>query len=373
MKHLTLVVILLTTASIGYEQSNETHIAGEPRLNEPPAEETEPNALNAPSAMNDTRPQFHLQGEFAGINSGTLVIRYDGVKKECEIVDGKFNLLDKISHPTLASIWIKPKSNVSFFYLDKGEISLTGSVEEASTTASDDANSRVTITQVSGSHTEDLRQDYHRFYQQSKKLADFQTKLFRYLDSRISKERKNPFWGTVVAELAVVERVLNQEQLLTLSRQLDSEAMTGDALAMLESGLSANSRFSIGDEFPEFELLDINGALVGPKKYRGKFLLVDFWASWCSPCRAKHRVLAGLKPEERLFEILSISIDDEPLAWRKAIQEDNLFWANILDHDKQISKQLAIVGLPASFLLDKSGKILAVNMSLEEIKELTKQ
>jgi peroxiredoxin len=120
----------------------------------------------------------------------------------------------------------------------------------------------------------------------------------------------------------------------------------------------------VGDMAPSFTLNDINGKPVSLADLKGKVVLIDFWASWCEPCRAES---PNLKTQYKLykdkgFEILSISVDTDRKSWLKAITDDGLPWLQASDlkgFNSETVKLYGIGGIPSFFLIDRDGKIIA--------------
>lgn len=134
---------------------------------------------------------------------------------------------------------------------------------------------------------------------------------------------------------------------------------------LVEQTLFANS----GDFAPNFSLMDIKGDSVKLENYRGKYVILDFWASWCRPCRADLPYLGKAydkyKNQQEGLEIISISIDNNYALWTETVFKEYMPWVNVIDNtDKTYSiARLYNVGfIPASFLIDPNGKIMDTNI-----------
>lgn len=124
---------------------------------------------------------------------------------------------------------------------------------------------------------------------------------------------------------------------------------------------------SIGKPAPDFTQPDTAGKIIDLKNLRGKYVLVDFWASWCGPCRKENPnvVAAYNKYHDKGFEIVSISLDNNKRSWIKAIQADGLSWMHVSDlkgWKNAAAAQYGVKLIPQNFLLDKDGKIIARNL-----------
>ena len=120
------------------------------------------------------------------------------------------------------------------------------------------------------------------------------------------------------------------------------------------------------------------GKNVSLKSFDGKYVLLDFWASWCAPCRKEHPNLIKIYEEfkDNNFDIISISLDSEIGNWQKAIIKDQLTWTQLSDlkgSQNDIALQYGVQSVPANFLINPKGIIIGKNLSTEQLNEKLKE
>jgi peroxiredoxin len=134
-------------------------------------------------------------------------------------------------------------------------------------------------------------------------------------------------------------------------------AKTGQAPATTSTGMPAK----------DFSQPDVNGKMVSLSSMRGKYVLIDFWASWCGPCRGENPnvVAAYNKFKNKNFTILGVSLDDNKDKWLKAVEQDGLTWTQVSDlkgWENAAAQDYGVRGIPANFLVDPNGNIVAANL-----------
>lgn len=131
---------------------------------------------------------------------------------------------------------------------------------------------------------------------------------------------------------------------------------------------------AINKSAPIFSQTSADGKRIGLENFRGKYVLLDFWASWCAPCRKEHPEFIKIyqKYQAKNFEILSVSIDEDRNAWLNASKTDNIIWTNILDTKgtaDEIAVKYGVQAIPANFLINPDGIIVGKNLKSEELKK----
>jgi len=142
--------------------------------------------------------------------------------------------------------------------------------------------------------------------------------------------------------------------------------------------ISNNKNLKIGDKFVDIKQSNVNGKMTKLSQIHKKYTLIEFWASWCGPCRSFNPELVEQYKlyKDKGFEIFGVSLDTDKEKWRKAIEKDGLNWENVSDlkgNNNQAAVTYGVRDIPDNFLIDDNGIIIARFIRGQELDEKLKE
>ena len=202
------------------------------------------------------------------------------------------------------------------------------------------------------------------------------------LDYRESLAKENP--NSIVAVMALTDLIRlraiqakeAQELYSGISESLKSTRL-GKQLEMLVNNavaLSQQKKIDVGDKAENFSAPTPNGRELSLNEAMGKVTIIDFWASWCKPCRMENPNVVKVynKYHEKGLNIIGVSLDKKKEAWLKAIQDDNLQWSHVSNlqfWQEPIAQAYGVRSIPATFILDEEGNVIAKNLRGPALEE----
>jgi peroxiredoxin len=197
--------------------------------------------------------------------------------------------------------------------------------------------------------------------------TETQQSIQQQIDKFITDKPRSP----VSAFVLNATYQFNEDPILLEQRfnRLDASIKKSETGKQLEEVIAENKIGAVGTQALDFTQPDTTGTPVSLSSFRGKYVLVDFWASWCGPCRQENPnvVESFNKFSSKNFTVLGVSLDrpGQKEKWVNAIKEDNLTWTHISDlqfWSNAVAQLYHIKGIPRNFLVDPNGKIVAKDL-----------
>jgi peroxiredoxin len=204
-------------------------------------------------------------------------------------------------------------------------------------------------------------------------LPVFQKNMDSYSENalKFGEENKDNLAGFYA--VGTVDQSRYEIQLIKYAEEIKAKFPKNKAVQAFADRMLALKVVSVGQPAPLFELPTPDNKMVKLTDFKGKYVLVDFWASWCAPCREENPNLVKQYNtfKNKGFTVLGVSLDKSKAAWEKAIADDNLSWTHVSElkeWDGKVSMSYRVEGIPASFILDPQGKIIAKNLRGAELE-----
>jgi peroxiredoxin len=206
----------------------------------------------------------------------------------------------------------------------------------------------------------------------TKKIAEIQQQFAKADQERLDVIKMLiPEMGTSLVALFTANNFLRPENDLEILKKLADDYEKVEPTPTLAKGFIGQIKriagLAVGEVAPDFTLNSPEGKPIALSSLRGKFVLIDFWASWCGPCRMENPNVVRMyeRFKDKGFDIYGVSLDDNEKAWKTAISRDNLKWqhgSELKKWNSGVAQAYGVNAIPATFLLDKDGKIIAKDL-----------
>ena len=333
--------------------------------------------------------KLQITADLKNVQEGATVSLIDGMANKvidsAKSAGGKFTLSAKVDNPSIYVLSFGAGAKIPVF-VGNDQLSISGDL------AKSDA------IEYKGSATQDLYMTYMKtltpkiqalFGAKSLAGSPAGAKSKDSLEKEIEKTESdisNSITGLLksnnkspVSTLFLIQTTnfvpYIKDHIADLYAILEGPAKKGPFADLIEKSLQSAGIGKVGSVLPEFKQNDANGKSISLSSFRGKYVLIDFWASWCGPCRAENPnvVKAFNAYKDKGFTILGVSLDQDKNKWLEAIKKDGLTWTHVSDlkyWNNAVAVQFGIQSIPANFLIDPKGVVIGRDLRGEDLEKV---
>lgn len=333
------------------------------------------------------KDSFTIHGNIEGLSTGMVYLGYaqgdDYITDSAVVKDGEFTLEGKVKEPVIGYLQVTDSKGLNLV-VENADIEISGNAAspddiqikggkvqqefdayQASTKDLRDAQKPITEALMKARETGDEA----AFNEQMAKGRELDKKM---IEANRKYIQEHPASYVSLHLLYMMSEGLELEELEEMYGGMDASYQNSMAGKSIASRIKAIKNTSVGATAMDFAQTDTEGNTVKLSDLRGKYVLLDFWASWCVPCRAENpNVLKAYNTfKDKNFTVPGVSLDMNEQDWRDAIKEDGMPWTQLWDvkgPEADVVKMYGITGIPASFLIGPDGVIIAKDLRGEEL------
>ncbi|WP_224482833.1 TlpA disulfide reductase family protein [Robertkochia aurantiaca] len=303
-----------------------------------------------------------------------------------EVTNESFTFSGKATQPEMHLLYIEGVQGGLPFIIEEGNIAVTAykdsinmskiagtpSNEDLSSFMANNSSIRQKVSDIRAKAMEAQRAgDTVTLNVLSETFAEVQEEAREYGNTFV-KENPDSYVSLILLQQIIQQKSAEAEEIQTMYEAIDPELKKTTLGQQVGETIENLSRLSVGAEAPDFSGPTPDGDTLSLKASLGKVTILDFWAAWCKPCRAENPNLVALYKEyhDKGLNVVGVSLDRTKEAWEKAIEEDQLPWnhvSNLQFWQDPIARLYNITSIPATFILDEEGRIIAKDLRGEAL------
>ncbi|OQP58896.1 TlpA disulfide reductase family protein [Niastella populi] len=319
----------------------------------------------------------------------------DAFKDSAEIKNGRFMFKGRVKEPVQAFVAVKRSSDASkkrnsdyvVFFLENSKIAVTAtdSIKKATIKGSLAEKENQEMQAPVRPLTDIILKLNNEFDTKKndtvwrKWAGDSVTKLVKTIKDlhvQFVETHLNSFMGLYAYNVYVLDSKFETAKVEPLFRRFSPELQKSELGQRIVERLEAGSRRATGVKATDFTQNDLNDKPFTLSSLKGKYVLVDFWASWCAPCRAENpnllKAYTELKAQNKNFEVVAVSLDQGKSSWEGAVKKDGMPWIHVSDlkgWQNEVAVKYGINAVPQNLLINPEGVIIAKNLRGEGLTE----
>ncbi|KQB99188.1 TlpA disulfide reductase family protein [Pedobacter sp. Hv1] len=334
---------------------------------------------------------YQITGRIADFDQPSVAYLYKFTEKGRELIDsttvinGAFKFKGVVQHPLSAAVQIKKVRRSLSLFLENENYQLLmqsdwkNKEEIHGGTEMGIKESYETETATLSAQMREIAGRYDKLPKEEriKEGEEMNALNAKEMDIKYKYIRKYP------ASLAVLNIMKPQFEVMNLKELQEMKSLFSPELSyapeykkLLKLYDQKAAASLVGQQAPDFNLFTLAGTSFKLSALKGKYVVIDFWASWCTPCRTANQKIKPIYQQykNKGFEMVSVSMDDKRNLWENAVKKDGLPWIQVSElsgiKNSTVAQKYSVVSLPTVFLLDKTGKVIAQNISEKELEEL---